>query len=463
MSKNLSLSSRSSSAHHCRRGVVNYIILLGIAAVVVAAAATALQQGRIIVSISIVKEISAVILSAITTSTTAAAPSCRDDDSDDDHQGCQSELDCSLNGVCNNGSNNNGSVCICDKPWKGPNCELLDVLPVKFPQGYGMTPNTTTWGGGIIHHGSGDTYHLFVSRMANDCLLEDWITNSRIDHAISHTGPEGPYQFSDVALDTWAHNPAPLTLKDGRYVLFHIGNAATGPNGGKNCTNSSSSTTSIASSSRKMAQTQMQLDFDIDNNIHISPSLWGPWKPLKTNLGSCNNPAPWIHPNNGTIYVGCRGALKRADKIDGPYVDIGKFPEGLIENSGIVQGHYEDPQLYTDNRGNFHILYHVYTTDLPSFNCENSTVSAHAYSQDGYKWYISSKQPYTTQLEISVDDDYDDHDSEKNKDDDDDDGKSTTSKTQFITLATRERPKPFFNQHGVMTHLVQGVCGSPYW
>ena len=41
---------------------------------------------------------------------------------------------------------------------------------------------------------------------------------------------------------------------------------------------------------------------DGGSTIHIAKSLNGPWTPLQTTLGACNNPAPWVHPN-GTIYV----------------------------------------------------------------------------------------------------------------------------------------------------------------
>jgi hypothetical protein len=36
--------------------------------------------------------------------------------------------------------------------------------------------------------------------------------------------------------------------------------------------------------------------------------------------------------------------------------------------------------------------------------------------------------------------------------------KLTTGET--VTVATRERPKPYFDENGVMTHLLNGVCGS---
>ena len=40
------------------------------------------------------------------------------------------------------------------------------------------------------------------------------------------------------------------------------------------------------------------------STIHVAKSLDGPWEPLSPNtLGGCNNPAPWVHPRNGTIFI----------------------------------------------------------------------------------------------------------------------------------------------------------------
>jgi len=167
---------------------------------------------------------------------------------------------------------------------------------------------------------------------------------------------------------------------------------------------------------------------DGGSTIHVSKSLDGPWTPLQNNLGGCNNPAPWVLAN-GTILIGCGGALRRADSIAGPYTTVATFP-----TSGGPAGHYEDPQIYTDKRGNYHCFYHVYTTNQSPLNCVNSTVSAHSFSEDGFTWTISKAAPYGTQVEL------------------------TTGET--ATVATRERPKPFFDGNGVMTHLLNGVCGS---
>ena len=56
---------------------------------------------------------------------------------------------------------------------------------------YGGLKNITTWGGNIIYDNVTATHHMYVSRMSNDCNLVDYTKNSRIDHAVSTTGPTG--------------------------------------------------------------------------------------------------------------------------------------------------------------------------------------------------------------------------------------------------------------------------------
>ena len=51
---------------------------------------------------------------------------------------CSSDADCHLNGMCMT------NACMCYKPWTGPQCAVLDVLPVQSgAQGYGMVPNVS--------------------------------------------------------------------------------------------------------------------------------------------------------------------------------------------------------------------------------------------------------------------------------------------------------------------------------
>lgn len=62
-----------------------------------------------------------------------------------------------------------------------------------------------------------------------------------------------------------------------------------------------------------------------------------------------------------------------------------------FSHAGGPHGAYEDPFLFTDKRGHFHLLYHVYTTE-PEDTCTNSTVSAHVYSKDGFTWHAVSRR-----------------------------------------------------------------------
>ena len=102
---------------------------------------------------------------------------------------CTSALNCSLFGDCR------GGACVCDAGWGGPACATMQLLPVSFPQGYGMARSlqadvNTSWGGNVI--ASGGKYHMFVNSIANQCLLGSWMINSRIDHVVSDT-VTGPY------------------------------------------------------------------------------------------------------------------------------------------------------------------------------------------------------------------------------------------------------------------------------
>lgn len=168
------------------------------------------------------------------------------------------------------------------------------------------------------------------------------------------------------------------------------------------------------------------------STIHVAKSLGGPWLPLSPNtLGNCNNPAPWVHPN-GTIYCLCGSSVLRSESISGPWTRITS-----LSHSGGPDGNYEDPFLYTDDRG-WHLLYHVYNThENPphGHECVNATVSAHAFSVDGFTWHMSPVSPYGTQVEL------------------------TTGET--VTVATRERPKMWFDANGKKTHLFNGVSSAP--
>ena len=84
----------------------------------------------------------------------------------------------------------------------------------------------------------------------------------------------------------------------------------------------------------------------------------------------------------------------------------------------------EDPFVFQDTRGNFHMLTHTMQ--------RRDSVGLHAWSHDGHNWTMATpKTAYTKTVLWS-------------------DGSNTT-------FAERERPVLVFDQNGHPTHLINGV------
>lgn len=333
---------------------------------------------------------------------------------------CSSNLDCSLNGECS------GNKCVCYAPWTGAlDCSSLSFAPTPVSRGF-PTPgfNETTWGGSIAL-GDDGKYHMFVAEMMNECPLSTWGQNSRCRHAVSST-PEGPYVGMDVSVTNWCHNPA-IVVKDGTWALFHIGDGTGGAV--KNC----SSGGGDASSSAPAASG--------GSTLHTAPSPNGPWTPA-TPLPRCNNPAPFL-ARNGSIFIVCEGSvLYRADDFGANGTENWIHVTNINPSGPRLNGNYEDPFLFQDPRGNFHVIYHVYRTGPiggDAHNClpghDGAVVSGHAWSPDGLSWTTSATEPYGNVINL------------------------TDGSQQLVT--TRERPKLLFNAAGDPTHLSNGVCPSP--
>ena len=87
----------------------------------------------------------------------------------------------------------------------------------------------------------------------------------------------------------------------------------------------------------------------------------------------------------------------------------------------------EDPFMWVDKRGNWHIVNHAY--DISQLHhCASSAISTHFFSADGIDWHLlSGVEPYGHVVQF-------------------DDGTNHT----YTTL---ERPFLYFDVHGQMTHL----------
>ena len=276
-----------------------------------------------------------------------AAPACVDD--------------CSLNGECVS-----DGVCACDAPWHGAACGLIGVEPAQAGGLYGYSPNVSSWGGNAVL-GDDGMHHLYVAEMATGGL-KAWASQSECTHAVSGTA-QGPFTKTSAdggeALPKWCHNP--YTLRDsstGRFLMFHIGSSN---------------------------DTDRQHDF-----LHAAASPFGPWTAAPSKPQSCNNPAPAFHPN-GTLFAVCNhqqitrasGAPLSLNTSWSELATMQKLPaHGTVDRDR----HWEDPSLWFDRRGNWHVLYHVYC--LRPFAERKECMSGHAFSRDGESWTFSNVEPF---------------------------------------------------------------------
>ena len=282
---------------------------------------------------------------------------------------------CSLNGALQ------GGACVCDAPWTGAHCELLDQRPGAVA--YGAEPDLWSWGGNVIA-GSDGAHHLYVAEMEGHCNLTTWTYNSACVHAVSTAGVLGPYTRAATAVPIFCHNPQTIVLRDGTYAMFHIG-PGTSSQPQENC--------SAAPASRAAAAAAAAPAAPRGSSLHLASDLAGPWLPSATPPPSCNNPAPMIHPN-GTYFLVCDShSLYRAPGIAGPWALAATWSTP----AGGPDGGYEDAFLWIDARGAWHMLFHVWNKNIED-QCANATVSAHGYSSDGLQWFIGETQPYNTSV-----------------------------------------------------------------
>jgi hypothetical protein len=348
---------------------------------------------------------------------------------------CTTDFDCSLGGECLPVPGNSSQLaCACDVWMTGPSCQYLNLQrPDTFPGSQGLDlrgQNYYSWGGHSTFDEASGLYHGYFSFMCDHNNLGEWTTASSIVHATANaSSPAGPYTFSEMIVQPWAHN-AILRVDGftGDYLVFHIGDAHVDPSKWSPCfTNGSTSSVpeTTTSSGRRLKQRDRPRTTPADRAgdgvyVHTSPGPNGPWTffnngtSLSFNLTGMwatgiTNPTPFIFPNGTTIlYVAgtpcppnwenlspsCIGAL-RADSWQGPYTPLTTLP--LFKKEG------EDPFVFQDPRGNLHLV-------LNSNNCHSRCAAGvpcggHAWSADGITWseqFIGAFGPVFTTSDLQV-------------------------------------------------------------
>jgi len=305
-------------------------------------------------------------------------------------ESCSTNLDCSLNGLCVSGA------CKCDPQWNGDSCQLLNLKPARVGQQNGFQEkNTASWGGSVVK--VGDQYHMMVARMADGCGLNCWEGNSEIAHAVS-ADPLGPFVFQEIVLPYFAHGPTIHQTPDGTFVLFHLGCSTPGhpiPDHAPCKCPWNNGTSPPATVAEKRAFQQTKCGSDIIW-LNSATSITGPW----TSIGRRNpagaswasgttNPGLFFYSNSSQAIMAYRGNAVADSSNEYLGIAVASSWKTEFQNIGsgpIVTHIGEDPYIYADKRGNFHIVYH---------DMQGSDLGGHAFSADGQKWYNGAVPCYT--------------------------------------------------------------------
>jgi hypothetical protein len=266
---------------------------------------------------------------------------------------CIVDEDCSLNGVCS------GAQCVCDPGWRGGDCGVLNLAPAVRYSGYNLTGNgTSSWGGKVVQDPAEPTlHHLFAAEFTGGCGLDYWSPMSRIIRAESRTGPAGPYAFAQEVVGTFAHNPTVVwSAAEQLYLMYHIGCPYPQP--------ASCSTPHFSCAPGDGANAESGITVRTSKDLRSWQRL--PGYALGVAPGAWDedntNPSALVLANGSVVlaYRGCpaecRGAellgLALAPCAAGPYTRTS--PAASI----LPQDATEDPNLWQDARGHWHMLSH---------------------------------------------------------------------------------------------------------
>lgn len=294
---------------------------------------------------------------------------------------CKSDLGCSLNGVCSD-----DGVCACDKPWQGDSCGILGyaVTPVAGKSLYPVNDTRNTWNGPIVHVNG--KFHMY-NPLYKEGSLNVVITTM---HGVAEQ-IYGPYNWDLPTVDTGGkYNPGMLVFPDDD-------------------------------------NEQVYSLWPYNHEVMVARSPNGPFTTMSGSFKGKNS-APVYH--QGAFYVTTQNTreIQTAVAVTGPWTLFANITLGVPGGKGTPNGVLEDPFMWVDKRGSWHIVNHAYDV-LQKESCGSSTVSAHIFSLDGKDWHILEPkvEPYGHTVHYE-------------------DGTSHT----YTTL---ERPFLYFDDEGQLTHL----------
>ncbi|MDF7822751.1 glycoside hydrolase family protein [Pontiellaceae bacterium B12227] len=274
--------------------------------------------------------------------------------------------------------------------------------------------NYWVWGSSIIK-GDDGKYHMYVSRWPKGIKFHPgWMVASEIVHATADQ-PEGPYEFSDVALGPrspqfWdgcsQFNPKVFKHED-TYILFYTG-----------------STHPFADAREHLDEVVLGSNYSIIGRsnkrigIATSKSPNGPWtrmdqpildvKPDTFYSFLTSNPTPVVHDDGSVLLIfkarqynqefpyhgGMLLGVAKAPHYTGPYTVVMDEPIFSDERFGVV----EDPFLWQDETG-----YHMLAKDQHGKVGGVFQGGILAHSQDGLAWTLDENPTAYTKMVKWVD------------------------------------------------------------
>jgi hypothetical protein len=238
-----------------------------------------------------------------------------------------------------------------------PAAPLTDAAQIYFHPSNGGAAGggfiSNSWGMSVARDDNGTLWHGFMTEMMLNCSLSSWTTASHVLH-MTAPSPAGPWSVAGVALHKFAHNPQIVRAADGAWLLFHIGMptpaSCEGP--GEACPGGHHDPACNGAQGTSVARA-------------LSP--WGPWERVPFILPDNETNPSAVILRDGTIAVTARRweagvPTYTARDWRGPYVAAPRAPVVLVRAGAPAADAYspfdEDPFLYQDARGGFHMLTH---------------------------------------------------------------------------------------------------------
>ncbi|UNI22503.1 hypothetical protein JDV02_008389 [Purpureocillium takamizusanense] len=284
---------------------------------------------------------------------------------------CKTDHDCSLNGVCRG-----DSLCHCDPGWLGADCGVLDVRPAKRSAGYNLTAQgTSSWCSSVVRDPHDPTlHHLFASEFSHGCGLDYWAPYSRIIRAESRSGPAGPYEFAAEVRAAFAHNPTVVySPADRAWLLYYIGcptdvvaakcTSKAFSCGPGNSNNGESGISVLSSRDLRTWTAHEQVMSGTDDRDAWDADVTNPSAfPLRRvrgphsggGRGDCHSSSAMLLAYRGCVYNCTANEL----------INLAVSPTGFrgpyrkVQSQPLFPNLNEDPFIWQDRRGNWHMLLH---------------------------------------------------------------------------------------------------------